>query len=85
MLWLYQRAFQGKASEDLKHHMWDLNGREWVAMLPLLILMVWMGTFTQTFMPAISAQNVRILEQTTHGVDVRVAIPAAAQEVARAR
>jgi NADH-quinone oxidoreductase subunit M len=64
MLWLYQRAFYGKASESVSHHMTDLSGREWAAILPLLILMVWMGTFTQTFLPAISAQNARILEQT---------------------
>src|SRR5271168_4727402 len=64
MLWLYQRAFYGKASESVTHHITDLGGREWAAILPLLILMVWMGTFTQTFLPSISAQNARILEQT---------------------
>ena len=64
MLWLYQRAFYGKASESVVHHMSDLSGREWAAIVPLLILMVWMGTFTQSFLPAISAQNTQILEQT---------------------
>ena len=63
MLWLYQRTFYGKASESVSHHMPDLTGREWAAILPLLLLMVWMGTFTQTFLPSISAQNARILEQ----------------------
>ena len=43
--------------------MTDLTGREWAAILPLLVLMVWMGTFTQSFLPSISAQNARILEQ----------------------
>jgi NADH-quinone oxidoreductase subunit M len=64
MLWLYQRAFYGKASESLSHHMFDLTPREWAAILPLLALMVWMGTFTQTFLPPISAQNAQILQQT---------------------
>jgi NADH-quinone oxidoreductase subunit M len=64
MLWLYQRAFYGKASESVSHHMPDLTGREWAAIIPLVILMVWMGTFTQTFLPSISAQNVVILEQS---------------------
>jgi NADH-quinone oxidoreductase subunit M len=72
MLWLYQRVFFGKATDDLTHHMWDIKPREWAAMLPLLILMVWMGTFTQSFMPPISAQNTQILEQTKTGMDVRV-------------
>ena len=64
MLWLYQRAFYGKASESVSHHMSDLTPREWAAILPLLTLMVWMGTFTQSFLPPISAQNALILQQT---------------------
>jgi NADH-quinone oxidoreductase subunit M len=64
MLWLYQRAFYGKASEGVSHHMSDLNGREWAAILPLLALMVWMGTFTKSFLPSISAQDAQILQQT---------------------
>ncbi len=34
MLWLYQRTFYGKASESVSHHMPDLSGREWAAILP---------------------------------------------------
>ncbi len=63
MLWLYQRAFYGKASEVVSSHMPDLNTREWIAIVPFLILMVWMGIYTQTFMPAISAQNTDILNK----------------------
>ena len=62
MLWLYQRAFYGKASESVTHHMYDLTPREWIAIVPLIALMVWMGTFTQTFIPAISSQNAHILQ-----------------------
>ena len=63
MLWLYQRTFYGRASESLSHHMPDLSAREWAVSLPLLLLMFWMGVYTQTFMPPISAQNARILQQ----------------------
>jgi NADH:ubiquinone oxidoreductase subunit 4 (subunit M) len=41
----------------------DLSVREWAVSLPLLLLMFWMGIYTQTFMPPISAQNARILQQ----------------------
>ncbi len=86
MLWLYQRAFYGKASGPLTEHMYDLTPREWAAILPLLLLMFWMGTFTQSFMPAISAQNSRILEQTGPLKVERVALPATrAGEVSDAR
>jgi NADH-quinone oxidoreductase subunit M len=67
MLWLYQRVFYGKASESVSHHMYDLKPREWAAIIPLLILMFWMGTFTQSFLPSISAQNAQILESTQPG------------------
>ena len=75
MLWLYQRTFFGRASESLSHHMPDLNMREWAAVLPLLLLMFWMGIYSQSFMPAISTQNAQILQQvnqrryglTSHG------------------
>ena len=66
MLWLYQRTFYGRASASLSHHMPDLNGREWAASLPLLLLMFWMGIYSQTFMPAISTQNAQILQQVNH-------------------
>jgi len=83
MLWLYQRTFYGKPSESLSHHMPDLSGREWAAILPLLLLMLWMGTYTQTFLPSISAQNARILDQSKPRT---AAVPTpAVNEVANAR
>ncbi|MBS1874911.1 MAG: NADH-quinone oxidoreductase subunit M [Acidobacteria bacterium] len=74
MLWMYQRVIYGRATEDLAHHMPDLSGREWAAMLPLLVLMVWMGSFSQSFLPPISAQTAKILEQSKVGVDFRVSV-----------
>jgi NADH-quinone oxidoreductase subunit M len=84
MLWLYQRTFFGRATESLSHHMPDLNMREWLAIAPLLILMFWMGTFSQTFMPAISVQNTAILESTKKLRVERAAAPQV-QEANRAR
>ena len=65
MLWLYQRVFFGEASEDLKHHMPELNFREWACIAPLIVMMVWMGIGTQTFLPAVSETNTAILNQTS--------------------
>ena len=61
MLWLYQRVFLGKASDEVTRHIFDIRPREMVAMFPLLVLMVWMGSFTQSFLPSISTSNARIL------------------------
>lgn len=72
MLWLYQRIFYGRASHEVSHHMPDLNTREWVAITPLLILMVWMGVYAMSFLPSISASNAKTLEQTKVNVEFRV-------------
>ncbi len=84
MLWLYQRLFLGRATEEVAQRMPDLRSREWVALAPLLVLMVWMGIYAQTFLPSISASNARILEQTKVNVDFMVQTPQQT-EVADAR
>jgi len=90
MLWLYQRVFFGKVSEDVSHHMPDLNVREYAIIVPLILLMLWMGTFTQSFIPSISASNTVLLGPVEAGRDVHVrnsapAQTAAAKELAHAR
>jgi NADH-quinone oxidoreductase subunit M len=75
MLWLYQRTFYGKASEAVSHHVPDLTTREWAAILPLVVLMFWMGIYAQTFLPAISAQNTSILNQMQRNRVVNAATP----------
>jgi NADH-quinone oxidoreductase subunit M len=84
MLWLYQRVFLGETPAGVGAHMHDLNAREWVAVIPLLVLMVWMGTATQTFLPPITNSSARILDQTKVNVDFQVK-GRSFREVARAR
>jgi NADH-quinone oxidoreductase subunit M len=72
MLWLYQRVFFGDTPSDVGAHVHDLNRREWAAMVPLIVLMVWMGTATQTFLPPITASGAAILDQTKVNVDFQV-------------
>ena len=86
MLWMYQRTFFGEASEDLAHHMPDLTTREWAAILPMVALMIWMGTYTQTFLPPVSAANAKILDLTRANLEYKVdARPQSVSEVASVR
>jgi NADH-quinone oxidoreductase subunit M len=90
MLWLYQRTFYGDTPEPVREHVYDLNRREWAALLPLVVLMVWMGTYTQSFLPPVSVANARILEQTKLNVRFQVcepcpAFPIVARESKHAR
>jgi hypothetical protein len=50
----------------------DLSGREWAAVLPLVVLMIWMGTATQSFLPPITKSGAAILESTKVGVSFEV-------------
>ncbi len=75
MLWLYQRVFFGQTSDEVKHHMPDFNAREWACVIPLVLMMVWMGIYSQTFLPAVSETNAKILEQSKANTALQVSLP----------
>jgi len=52
----------------------DFNAREWACMIPLVVLMVWMGIYTQTFLPAVTEANLKILDQTKSTEPLRVSL-----------
>jgi len=72
MLWLYQRIFFGKATEEVEHHITDLTGREWACIVPLIIMMVWMGTYTQSFLTPVTNATARLLAPITGTNAMRV-------------
>ena len=69
MLWFYQRTFLGEAKSSFA----DLRPTEWLTITPLLVLMLWMGIFTQTWLPGISASNKVLLERPTSKIALQVA------------
>jgi NADH-quinone oxidoreductase subunit M len=72
MLWLYQRAFFGETPEDVRHLVHDIGRRELAAVLPLVVLMVWLGVGAKTFLPAISSSNAETLRQAEINAEVLV-------------
>src|ERR1700691_4375836 len=81
MLWMYQRVFFGELSDEVKHHMPDFNAREWACMIPLVVMMVWMGIYTQTFLPAVTEANLKILDQSKSSAPLRVSSPSAGGQI----
>jgi NADH-quinone oxidoreductase subunit M len=61
----------------------DLNGRELWGIVPLIVMMVWMGMVSQTFMPSIGTATTGILTRTEAEKEIRVQAPSV--EVSRAR
>ncbi|HXB67878.1 MAG TPA: NADH-quinone oxidoreductase subunit M [Candidatus Acidoferrales bacterium] len=72
MLWMYQRVIYGEVNPEVRSHMADLNLREWAAVAPLLAMMVWMGVYSQSFLPPVSQVTAHVLEQTQVNVPYRV-------------
>jgi NADH-quinone oxidoreductase subunit M len=75
MLWMYQRVFYGEAGPEVRAHIPDLGVREWAAILPLIVMMVWMGVYPQTFLFRVGRITPRILDQTEVNVPYMVQRP----------
>src|SRR5207244_11744858 len=49
MLWLYQRMFFGEIQNEKNKLLPDLSVREWAYMLPLVIMDLWNGMYSVSF------------------------------------
>ncbi|SPE39446.1 NADH-quinone oxidoreductase subunit M (fragment) [Candidatus Sulfopaludibacter sp. SbA3] len=86
MLWMYQRVFYGEMGAEVRSLVPDLKLREWAAVVPLIVMMVWMGVYSQSFLPQVGKVNERVLGQTQVNVPFRVELaPLQRVEVSRAR
>jgi NADH-quinone oxidoreductase subunit M len=45
LLWLYQRVFWGKVTNEENQHLKDLNARELATLVPLVALCFWIGVY----------------------------------------
>ncbi len=50
MLRTYQKVFWGKITRDENAHLKDLNAREIIIMIPILIMIVWIGVYPKPFL-----------------------------------
>jgi NADH-quinone oxidoreductase subunit M len=71
MLWLYQRAFLGKADAEVSR-MPDLSAKEWAPVIPLIVMMVWLGCYTSPFLRPITAATAHLLEQSKMNLELKV-------------
>lgn len=60
MLWMYQRVFMGTITREENRLLPDLNFRELAILLPLIVIALWMGVNSSTFLRKMdmSVQNV---------------------------
>jgi len=49
MLWMYQRVIFGPVTHEENRRLKDLSAREWVILVPVLVLIVWIGIYPAPF------------------------------------
>jgi NADH-quinone oxidoreductase subunit M len=67
MLWMYQRVIWGEIKNERNATLPDLVGRERVMLIPLLIVMVWMGVYSNSFLRPMDTSVSKLLNQTQSG------------------
>jgi NADH-quinone oxidoreductase subunit M len=50
LLWLYQRVFWGKVTNEENRHLKDLDLRELATLVPLVVLCFWIGVYPKPFL-----------------------------------
>ncbi len=97
MLLMYQKVFLGPVRSEKNQNLPDLSLREWCVLVPLVVLMIWLGVGPGLVLdkvgPSLDRVLAPVLERAEHhaaarsGAPLRLTIPApteaAAQEVSR--
>jgi NADH-quinone oxidoreductase subunit M len=63
MLWLYQRMMFGEITQAENRRLPDLSGREVALLVPIIVLMFWIGIYPNTFLRRMDAATAQLLEQ----------------------
>jgi NADH-quinone oxidoreductase subunit M len=79
LLWLYQRVFWGKITNEENRHLKDLDLRELATLVPLVVLCFWIGVYPKPFLAFLHkpmAQLAGIVNPERFGSQVAAATPA---------
>jgi NADH-quinone oxidoreductase subunit M len=68
MLWMYQRVIFGKITHPENEVLKDLNPREFITLVPIILLIVWIGIYPKPFLRLTSAGTSHLVDtvQTKH-------------------
>ncbi len=67
MLWMFQRVMFGPVTKEENKNLSDLNAREVVYLLLILVFIVWIGVYPKTFLSKSEATVDRFVEQVQRG------------------
>lgn len=72
MLWLYQRVFFEKINPEFLHHIHgysDLNSREILTLLPLVLVVFWIGFYPNALLSFMDISVKDLINHVTHSVE----------------
>ncbi len=61
LLWMYQRVVYGKVTHSANEHLADLSKREIAVLVPILVLIVWIGVYPGAFLSKCELTTKRIV------------------------
>ncbi|MCA9753196.1 MAG: NADH-quinone oxidoreductase subunit M, partial [Gemmatimonadetes bacterium] len=84
MLWMYQRVFLGRVTNDENRGLPDLSLREGLVLLPIAIMIVWLGVRPGLVLDRVEASIERVMSPVTERYVERVVpeLPASGPEFA---
>ena len=63
MLWMFQRVVWGEVTNEENRNLKDLNGREWAVLVPIVVLMLWIGVYPRSFLGKTEASVKHVISQ----------------------
>jgi NADH-quinone oxidoreductase subunit M len=63
MLWMYQRVMYGEVTHHANWQLNDMNGREIALMIPIVVLIFWIGIYPSTFLRKMDKSSMHLIEQ----------------------
>ncbi len=63
LLWMFQRVMFGENTNPENHHLKDLNKKEWTILVPIVILIVWLGVYPNTFLKVSEASSIKTVDK----------------------
>jgi NADH-quinone oxidoreductase subunit M len=71
LLWMYQRVVFGAVTHEANRGLRDLTAREWAVLVPVVVLIVWIGVYPTTFTGKTEATVEALLAQVLGKASVR--------------
>ncbi|MBU0985065.1 MAG: NADH-quinone oxidoreductase subunit M [candidate division Zixibacteria bacterium] len=72
MLWMYQRVIFGRVTHEENKKLTDLTGREKLVLIPLVILIFWIGIYPKPFLRRIEPAVKVVLSQVSRASTVQL-------------